>query len=516
MKSRRMLVLGAILVPLLALPLVASGVVAGRPEQGTEGQGGVTIAGTVAAKISYQGQLTDSGGNPLNGTYNLVFQLWDDATAGSQVGSDMVKNSVPVSNGLFTVALDVPQEAFTGQALWLRIQVNGQWLSPRQELLATPYALSLKPGALIGSSNSTPPLTTSNWSGGYGLSVYSEGNIGLFAQSGFFIITPPPSGMIGVYGTGSGEGVKGQGGHTGVHGLGTSHGVKGESTDGNAVHGISTNGNGVLGESTGGTGVRGESTSDHGVLGRTDAADKSGVYGWSNSGKGVEGHSSSDNPWVCAIYGKNQGAGDGVYGWSQNRHGVFGVTYSADANHAAVYGINNGSGVGVYAEAGEGGYAAILRGNVQVRSGSTGATVIELGEGLDYAEGFDVSYDAEIGPGTVLVIDPDNPGKLTVGDEPYDRKVAGIVTGAKGLGSGVRLGSDQFDYDVALAGRVYCNVDATHGAVSPGDLLTSSPTPGYAMAVKDYARAQGAILGKAMEGLDEGQKGQILVLITLQ
>jgi len=206
--------------------------------------------------------------------------------------------------------------------------------------------------------------------------------------------------------------------------------------------------------------------------------------------------------------------GTGVTGRSTNYNGIKAVTQSSE--HAALAAGNEGGGPAIYAEGGTGGIAAIFSGNVQVRSQDTGATVIELGEGLDYAEGFDVSSDDEIRPGTVLIIDPDNPGKLTVSDEPYDRKVAGIVTGAKGLGSGVRLGSDQFDYDVALAGRVYCNVDATHGTVEPGDLLTTSPTPGYAMKVLDYAKAQGAILGKAMEALEEGQKGQILVLVTLQ
>ena len=78
------------------------------------------------------------------------------------------------------------------------------------------------------------------------------------------------------------------------------------------------------------------------------------------------------------------------------------------------------------------------------------------------------------------------------------------------------LGAGQFDYDVALAGRVYCNVDTTQAGVEAGDLLTTSATPGYAMKSTDYARAQGAILGKAMESLEKGQKGQILVLVTLQ
>jgi hypothetical protein len=157
-----------------------------------------------------------------------------------------------------------------------------------------------------------------------------------------------------------------------------------------------------------------------------------------------------------------------------------------------------------------------LRGNLAVKDRGTGATLLELGAGLDYAEGFNVSDESQIGPGTVLAIDPKHPGELTIAREPYDRRVAGIVSGAKGLGSGVRLGVDEFDYDVALAGRVYCNVDATRSGIEPGDLLTTASTPGHAMKATDHDRAQGAILGKAMQGLEKGQKGQVLVLVSLQ
>ena len=127
-----------------------------------------------------------------------------------------------------------------------------------------------------------------------------------------------------------------------------------------------------------------------------------------------------------------------------------------------------------------------------------------------------MSKGVKILQGDVLIIDQDNPGKLALSKMPYDTKVAGIAAGAKGLGSGVRLGGEQFDQDVALAGRVYCNVDATEAGVEPGDMLTTSSTPGYAQKSTDYMRAHGAILGKAMERLQKGQKGQILVLVTLQ
>lgn len=157
-----------------------------------------------------------------------------------------------------------------------------------------------------------------------------------------------------------------------------------------------------------------------------------------------------------------------------------------------------------------------VRGNILLLSESTGSHVLELGEGLDYSEGFNVSDEARIEPGTILIIDPNNPGELTISNKPYDPKVAGIVAGANGLGSGVRLGAGQFDYDVALAGRVYCKVDATKSGVEPGDLLTTSASPGYAMKYHNYSGARGTILGKAMERLEKGQKSKILVLVTLQ
>jgi hypothetical protein len=157
-----------------------------------------------------------------------------------------------------------------------------------------------------------------------------------------------------------------------------------------------------------------------------------------------------------------------------------------------------------------------VRGNVTIRDNSTGAVAVELGTGLDYAEGFNVSDKSNINPGTVLCIDPNSPGNLKISSSPYDSKVAGIVAGANNLGSGISLGGENHDFDVALAGRVYCNVEASNGSIEIGDLLTTSSISGYAMKVTDRKKAQGAILGKAMESLANGEKGQILVLVTLQ
>lgn len=158
-----------------AIVLAASAARADPPTPTANPLAGATVAGSVARKISYQGRLTDSDGNPVNGSANLVFQLWDDATAGGQVGTDIVRNGVPVQGGLFIVDLDVPPGAATGQALWLRIGINGQWLAPRQELLPVPYALSLRPGAVIAGNSSDPALSLGNAGGG--AAMHAAGNI---------------------------------------------------------------------------------------------------------------------------------------------------------------------------------------------------------------------------------------------------------------------------------------------------------------------------------------------------
>ena len=100
----------------------------------------------------------------------------------------------------------------------------------------------------------------------------------------------------------------------------------------------------------------------------------------------------------------------------------------------------------------------------------------------------------------------------------YDTQVAGIISGANGINPGISLtqeGALDQGQNVALTGRVYVKADASHGANKPGDLLTTSDTPGHAMKVSDHTKSQGAILGKAMSALKEGT-GLVLVLVTLQ
>jgi endosialidase-like protein len=107
---------------------------------GTDG-----AAAPLGTVFTYQGRLTDAG-NPANGTYDFVFDLYDAQSGGIKVGGPFPQNGISVADGYFTVSLDC-ETIFQGQALWLAIQVrqtgSGSFtpLSPRQAIRPTPYAL---------------------------------------------------------------------------------------------------------------------------------------------------------------------------------------------------------------------------------------------------------------------------------------------------------------------------------------------------------------------------------------
>jgi hypothetical protein len=139
--------------------------------------------------------------------------------------------------------------------------------------------------------------------------------------------------------------------------------------------------------------------------------------------------------------------------------------------------------------------------------------------GADLAEPFNITSSKDQVPdGSVVIIDEEKPGHLKMSSQPYDTRVAGILSGANGIHPAIEMQQEgvlEGDRNVALSGRVYVQADTSNGPIKPGDLLTTSSAPGRAMKVTDHLRAQGAILGKAMSGLSEGN-GMVLVLVTLQ
>jgi hypothetical protein len=134
----------------------------------------------------------------------------------------------------------------------------------------------------------------------------------------------------------------------------------------------------------------------------------------------------------------------------------------------------------------------------------------------DCAEDFNIGMDISVEPGTVMVLGEE--GELFPSQHAYDKRVAGVVSGAGDYKPGIVLDKQKSDRNrqpIALLGKVYCKVDAQYGAIEVGDLLTTSPTPGHAMKTDDPVKALGAMLGKALRPLAEGQ-GLIPILIALQ
>jgi len=134
----------------------------------------------------------------------------------------------------------------------------------------------------------------------------------------------------------------------------------------------------------------------------------------------------------------------------------------------------------------------------------------------DCAEEFDIAGCVAVEPGTVMVISDD--GGMRPSSDCYDRKVAGVVSGAGPLRPGIILGRQPGSSErlpIALAGKVFCRVDASEAPVRTGDLLTTSRRTGHAMRAVERARAFGAVIGKALAPLARGQ-GTIPILVALQ
>lgn len=322
-----------------------------------------------------------------------------------------------------------------------------------------------------------------------------------------------------------------------------------------------------------------DGTYGKGVYGKATGESAYGIYGYSINGDGIFGSTGSSNEHAgyftnsysvglsgAALYARaSNSTADGIALWAHNSHtastdatavlsndgsGPLLKGFGGDGGNEEIRIDNNGS-IHVYDSSiaddvfyfnAANGYLYIGSGNsltpgddgdlvildsdgsqTIILDGNTGRTTtrsLRITGGSDLSEQFDVKpVDIEVVPGMVVSIDPENPGDLQVSTTAYDNKVAGIISGANGIKTGMMMGQDGTEADgkhpVALTGRVYCKADASQGSIQPGDLLTTSSVPGHAMKVTDHSKANGAILGKAMTSLGDGQ-GMVLVLVSLQ
>jgi hypothetical protein len=216
-----------------------------------------------------------------------------------------------------------------------------------------------------------------------------------------------------------------------------------------------------------------------GIKGQTDAIQGAGVYGYASASGGdvygVYGVSNSASGYGGVFVGNT-----GIYARSTGGNPI--VAYGSDFSDREFYVSNTGE---VYAD------------GTFHPSGADFAEMLPAVEGLQ--------------PGDVLVIGLD--GKLALSDSAYQPNVVGVYSTQPGFIGGAADGADLTGkVPLAVAGVVLVKANAENGAIQPGDLLTTSSTPGYAMRCASIELCYGRAIGKALEGLKSGT-GLILVLV---
>ena len=327
---------------------------------------------------------------------------------------------------------------------------------------------------------------------------------------------------------------------------------------GNGVFGYTQNphASGVFGSAdAGGTGIAGFSPLGDGTRGDTQSSGKNGLVGTNNStdvvpagqpgGNGVYGY--TRNPHASGVFGSADGGGTGIAGFSSlgdgtrgdtqasGKNGLVGTNNSTDVIPSGqpggngVYGYTknpNASGIFGWADGGGTGISGYSASGIGVRGGGKIAGHFDgdlevtgdvLLLGADCAEHFNMGDTEPADLGSVMVIDEQ--GLLRVCRQAYDRRVAGVVSGAGSFRPAIILdhkAESAFSRQaIALVGKVFCKVDADLAPIKVGDLLTTSSSCGCAMKAGSSAKAFGAVLGKALASLQSG-KGLIPILVALQ
>ncbi|MBS3788992.1 S8 family serine peptidase [Candidatus Bipolaricaulota bacterium] len=137
-----------------------------------------------------------------------------------------------------------------------------------------------------------------------------------------------------------------------------------------------------------------------------------------------------------------------------------------------------------------------------------------------YGEGFEtgsadlaekVKVTEPVEPGDVLALDPDNPKQYRKSSKPYSDLAAGVVSTKPGYTLSEE--GSEANVPMALLGTVPVKATTENGPIGLGDLLTTSSKPGYAMVCNEPSKCSGAIVGKALASLEQGE-GKIRILLV--
>lgn len=258
-----------------------------------------------------------------------------------------------------------------------------------------------------------------------------------------------------------------------------------------------------------------------GYIGANTWSPRNYLHSWmGNSGDPVE---SSSN--VAAVFGECSGGCNGVRGSSASGSGVVGFSGSF---YGGYFASESGNGVWVGSESGTNliqgyDYGAYNTRFLVERDGDVKADG-SFTSPADFAELMTTSVNGpQFEAGDVLVIGQD--GLVKLSSKAYDTAVIGVFSARPGFLGDTQIAeygldgaeeiSDENRIAVAILGIVPVKVSTENGSIEPGDLLTTSTNLGYAMKCSDKIACLGAVIGKALEGLDEGT-GVIQVLVSLR
>lgn len=460
--------------------------------------------GTAAVSngMSYQGRLTDPGGAPLNGTYTMRFVVYDDAVAGTAVW-DSGNTAVSVEGGLFNVQLEVDQSDFDGQALWLSIIVNGETLSPRQEILPAPYALSLRPGAdIVGEAIGAGDAVVAGYAPATGTALYADANggAGLFGDS---------ENSYGVWGTSNDSwgGYFTSGGGYGIRvdtngGAHFDHGAYVTANDGYGVYAQSANNQGVRGEA----GDVSDLAQPLGAVGVVGIGTNRGTFGSSEFGTGLYGVSDSNY---------------GLWAQSSDWRGATGRTSRSDNNYGFytpdnLFSANINLTGAIMQVMQNGGDAPLAPGDVVVFSGVNRTVTAVDGPVVQVSKAGTANSTAVAG----VVFSRFNIDAIDPALESADDSAAMTMAEMEVTPAGSASAGDYLL--VVVQGPAQVNASALgSGSIQPGDLLSTHTTAGLAgkaamVSVNGLETAvPGTVFAKALEPLDEAEN-MIYVYVTLQ
>jgi len=401
--------------------------------------------------VPYPGRLNDAAGQPVpDGAYDFTFTLYAAETGGEPLWSE-VQKGVPVQGGAFNVSLGAGQP--------------------------------IPPAALTGNDL---------W-----LEVAVRGP----GEAAFTALAPrqqvsaaAPAASFGP--TANGACPHNHLGEVWNANIGWSNAALriNNSANGPALWGYN---------SGGGNGVRGESTTSLGVYGSSEQS--AGVVGRSTNGNGVEGYTTVIGKY--GVYGKNEsgaGGGIGVVGYAPNGVGVYG----------------QGPGFGLYAkgdlrvegysyfDGGKSGYVVEVAQNDDSISLEAGDVVVISGAGpavLGEIPVIKVRRATAGQAGAIVGIVDKHYTPTPQGKADYERSESAVANAAIAPGEYLTI--------VTLGAYKAIKVDASYGAIAPGDLLVASPNPGHAM--RATAPKPGTVIGKALGAL-LSDAGVIPVIVTLQ